>query len=201
MIKLFELGDNNMATLNKPWISLIPEFRALLARDKGGPGDGSGKYKKKATREFTLLFLLLDFHSPYEEEPDDLRLEHSLSAAGIEPEKWEGDYKRDAEFLAAMAKYKDMLANSSVSLRGLRSMKAATHAMYKHLEEVDFTEETNAGGLKYDIKKVQEAIRLMPKQEEALAEMESKVKAQINDTTDMWGDSTKGFEEDPDNDD
>jgi len=201
MIKLFELGDNNMATLNKPWISLIPEFRALLARDKGGPGDGSGKYKKKATREFTFIYLMYDFHSPYEEEPDDIRLTHSLAGAGIELDKWEGDYKKDSEFLSAVAKYKEMLANSSVSLRGLRAMKNATHAMYAHLETVDFTEETNAGGLKYDIKKVQEAIRLMPKQEEALAEMESKVKAQINDTTDMWGDSTKGYSEDPGEDD
>lgn len=197
MIKLFELGDNNMVTLNKPWISLVPEFRALLARDKGSAGDGSGKYKKKATREFTLIYLLEDFHSPYEEEGYDRRLQFSLEAAQITLDKWQ-DMQTDEEFMYALIKYKDMVNHSSVSLQTLRDMKAAKLSMNTFLRTVNFAQETNTGGLKYDIRKIQDAITHMPKLEEAIAEMEAKVRIEISDTLDMRGDAEKGVREDPD---
>ena len=197
MIKLFELGDNNMVTLNKPWISLVPEFRALLARDKGSAGDGSGKYKKKATREFTLIYLLEDFHSPYEEEEYERRLQFSLEASQITPDKWQ-DMQTDEEFMYALTKYQDMVAHSSVSLQTLRDMKASKLAMNKFLRNINFADETNSGGLKYDIRKIQDTITNMPKLEMAIQEMEEKVRLEINETLDMRGDAEKGVREDPD---
>lgn len=200
MIKLFELGDNNMVTLNKPWISLVPELRALLARDKGSAGDGSGKYKKKATREFTAIFMLEDYHSPYESEPYNRRLQFALEASGISEDKWK-EMQSDEEFMIALLKYRDMVLHSSTSLQTLRDMVSAKLSMNKFLRTINFSDETNAGGLKYDIKKIQDAIINMPKLEHAIAEMEEKVKMEINDTLDMRGGAEKGVEEDPDPDD
>jgi len=197
MIKLFELGDNNMVTLNKPWISLVPEFRALLARDKGSAGDGSGKYKKKATREFTLIYLLKDFHSPYEDETYERRLQFALEASQISEDKWK-EMQTDEEFMYAITKYEDMVLHSSTSLQTLRDMKAAKLSMNIFLRTVNFAQETNAGGLKYDILKLQTAIKNMPGLEESIAEMEAKVRVEINDTMDMRGEAEKGQQEDPD---
>jgi hypothetical protein len=196
MIKLFELAENNMATLNKPWISIIPEFRALLARDKGGPGDGSGKYKKKATREFTFIFLMYDFHSPYEHEPYDRRLELSLDNSGLTGKQV--DLENDEEFQAAVEKYKDMLANSSKTLQRLRSFKAAMDSQDAFLLSIDYNERTINGGLVHNMKTQQEAMVNVPKLMTALQEIENKVKAEMNENIDMRGNAEKGFDEDPD---
>jgi hypothetical protein len=115
MILLFELQENNMVSLNKEWISTIPQFRRLLARDKGGSGDGSGKYKKQATREFTYIFHLLDFHSPLENYPKEKRKQLALEFADLKGKQSSVD--NDAELQDAIEMYQDLLANSSVSYK------------------------------------------------------------------------------------
>jgi hypothetical protein len=195
MIKLFEIGDNNMVTLNKPWISLIPEFRVLLARDKGQPGE-SGRAKHKATREFTFMYLMYDFHSPYENEPEERRLELSLDSAQL-TDKWAG-YANDVEFHTAVEKYTDMLANSSKTLQRLRSFKAAMDAQDTFLLSIDYNERNINGGLVHNIKTSQDAMVNIPKLMTAFTELENKVKAEMNDSTDMRGGAEKGIEEDPD---
>lgn len=196
MIKLFELAENNMATLNKPWISLIPEFRALLTRDKGGPGDGSGKYKKKATREFTFIFLMYDFHSPYENEPYDRRLELSLDNSDLTGKQV--DLDNDEVFQEAVEKYNRMLEESSKTLQRLRSFKAAMDSQDRFLLSIDYNERTINGGIVHNLKTSQDAMANIPKLMTALQELENKVKAEINDNVDMRGNAEKGFDEDPD---
>jgi hypothetical protein len=196
MILLFEVGDNNMATLNKPWITLIPEFRRLLARDKGGPGDGSGKYKKQATREFTYIFHLLDFHSPLENYPKEERKKLALEFADLKAT----DVDNDPDFQDALARYKDLLDNCSTSLQTLRAMRNARQAMNTYLDSVDFTEKGDKGVLVHSVKQVQDNIIGMPKAQAALDEMEEKVKQEMMDTFEMRGGAEKGAEEDPDND-
>lgn len=195
MIKLFELGDNNMVTLNKPWISLIPEFRVLLARDKGEPGQ-SGRAKWKATREFTFMYLMYDFHSPYENEPDERRLELSLDSAQL-TDKWQ-NYTNDTEFHEAVDKYIEMLNNSSKTLQRLRSFKAAMDAQDSFLLSINYNERNINGGLVHNLKTSQDAMANIPKLMAAFTELENKVKAEMNDSTDMRGGAEKGIEEDPD---
>ena len=198
MIKLFELGENNMVSLDKVWISTVPAFRALLARDKGGPGDGSGKYKKKATREFTYLYHMLDFHSPLEEYPWSERVELALDWAGLQGKF--SEYEKDTEFQHAAETYQMMLDNSSKSLQTLRSMRKAVDSMNIFLDSVDFSLTTEKGFLVYDVKKVNDVIIAMPKIQAALEEMEHKVKTEMLDTVEMRGGAAKGVEEDPDED-
>jgi len=49
---------NNRIELNEPEILLVTEFRNLLERDKT-------KEKKRLFREFTYIYLALDWKSPY----------------------------------------------------------------------------------------------------------------------------------------
>lgn len=194
MIQLFELGDNNMVSLNKVWISTIPQFRRLLARDKGGPGDGSGKYKKQATREFTYIYHLCDFHSPIENKPQKERKRLALEFAGLEEVKVDND----PDLQEAIDLYRDLLGDSSVSLQTYRAMKRTRQAMDASLETRDYEKTDVNGRLVYDMKKDQESIINMPKVLAALNEMEEKVKQEMMDTFEMRGDAEKGFEEDPD---
>ena len=198
MILLFELGDNNMAVLNKEWISTIPQFRRLLARDKGGPGDGSGKYKKKATREFTYIYHLCDFHSPLENMPLKKRKIKAMEYANMPDREFVLD--NDADLQDAISEYKELLANSATSLQTLRAMRHAKHAMNTYLESVDFNEKDDGGKLIHSVKQVQENIIGMPKAQAALEEMEDKVKQELLVSFEMRGGAEKGVEEDPDHD-
>lgn len=199
MILLFELGENNMVSLNKLWISTIPQFRRLLARDKGGPGDGSGKYKKQATREFTYMFHLLDFHSPLENYSKVKRKQMAMEFAGM-PDK-ETELDNDPDLQDAIEMYKELIENSSSSLQTLRAMKYARHAMDEYLETVNFTAKDEQGRLVHSVKIVQDNIIGMPKAQAALDEMEEKVKREMLDTFEMRGGADKGVAEDPDDDD
>jgi hypothetical protein len=199
MILLFELKDNNMVGLNKEWISTIPQFRRLLARDKGGAGDGSGKYKKQATREFTYIFHLLDFHSPLENYPKAKRKQMALEFAGLAGK--ETDVDNDADLQDAIELYAELLANSSTSLQTLRAMKSARQAMDSYLETVDFSKRDDKGQLVHSVKQVQDNIIGMPKAQAALDDMEEKVKQEMLDTFEMRGGAEKGYGEDPEDDD
>lgn len=196
MILLFELGDNNMVTLNKEWISTIPQFRRLLARDKGGPGDGSGKYKKQATREFTYMFHYLDFHSPLENYPKAKRKQMALEFADLKGK--ENSVDNDVELQDAIEMYNDLLENSSITLQTFRAMKYTRHAMDNSLLTRDYDKTAKDGKLVYDMKKDQESIIMMPKVIAALDEMEDKVRQEMLDTFEMRGGAEKGVDEDPD---
>ena len=187
-----------MVTLNKEWLSTVPQFRRLLARDKGGVGDGSGKYKKQATREFTYIFHLLDFHSPLENYPKDKRKQMALEFADLKGK--ERDVDNDDELQDAIEIYQELLDNSSTSLQTFRAMKNARNAMDNYLNTVDFTERGDKGILVHSVKQVQDNIIGMPKAQAALDEMEEKVKQEMMDTFEMRGGAEKGYSEDPDDD-
>lgn len=188
MTELFTLGDNYMVTLNKTWISTIPEFRAILARDKGGPTDGSGRFKKQATREFTYIFHMYDFRSPFENYKAEERVSEVEEMTGITA----GDVEKDEALQAAIARYKDLLDNCSPTLRGLRTLKSAVDKMWDYFEDVDYAVA--------DIKKVQDSINNMPKTQETIKKLEDLVKMEMAGDTGMRGDAEKGVEEDPEYD-
>lgn len=196
MIKLFEMGDNNMVTLNKEWISLIPEFRRLLARDKGGPGDGSGKYKKQAQREFTYIFLMYDFRSPFENYPDREREQEALRAS----ELTKGKIESDGDIWAAIRMYEKLMEKVSPTLSSWRKMKTTVQTLEDYLENVDMTERTDTGGKVHSIKEIQDGIKGMPSTHKSLIEMEEQVKKEMMDDSGLRGGATKGGDEDPDED-
>lgn len=196
MILLFEIGENQMVSLNKVWISTIPAFRVLLARDKGGPGLGSGKYKKRATQEFTYLYHWLDYHSPLENVPREERKALALEWAGLSDKA--KDLEEDEDFQEAVRVYNYLLENSAMSLRTLRSMKNARHSMDDYLNNINFNSKDEGGKLLHDVTKIQNNIIAMPKVQAALDEMEEKVKHEMLDSAEMRGGAEKGFEEDPD---
>lgn len=197
MIKLFELGENSMVNLNKDWISMIPEFRRLLARDKGGPGDGSGKYKKQATRELTYIFLRYDFHSPIENWKDEEREEEALRCSGIERGKMESD----GDLWEAIRMYQKLLDESSPTLRVYRELKDSVDDLSSYIHNMNLYERTDTGQKVHAPKEKQDAINGMLKTMKTLKDLEDVVKQELTDGTGLRGEATKGEDEDPDDDD
>lgn len=197
MIKLFEIGDNNMVTLNKEWIGLIPEFRRLLARDKGGPQDGSGRYKKQAMREFTYIFLMYDFRSPLENFSDIEREKEALRMS----ELTKGKVESDGDIWDAIRMYKKLLEKVSPTLSTWRKMKTTVQTLEDYLENVDLNDRTDTGAKVHSIKEIQDGIKGMPSTHKSLIEMEDQVRKEMMDDSGLRGGATKGGDEDPDEDD
>lgn len=193
MITLFELGDNNMATLNKEWISLIPEFRKLLARDKGGPADGSGKYKKQAMREFTYIYHMYDFRSVLENYTEEEREAQALEWSDLT----KGKVASDGDLWDAIRMYQQLMKKVSPSLQSWRSMKLTAKNTDDYLNTVNLNDRTDAGAKIHSIKEIQDGIKGMPEVWKAVVKMERQVQDEISGTG-LRGDAEKGGDEDPD---
>lgn len=194
MIKLFELGENSMVQLNKEWISMIPEFKRLLTKDKGGPGDGSGKYKKHATRQFTYIFLRYDFRSPLENYNDEEREIESMRMAELTP----GQVQADGDLWDAIRMYQQLLDKCSPTLKTYRDLKDSVDDLTEYIKEMNLRERTAMGAKVHSPKDKQEAINGMPKTMETLTKLELAVKQEMNEDGGMRGDAVKGGDEDPD---
>jgi hypothetical protein len=194
MIQLFTVGENSMAELNKAWISLIPEFRRLLARDKGGPMDGSGKYKKQAQREFTYIFLRYDFTSPYENMEELEREVISLQASGME----RGRMESDGDLWEAIRMYNKLQETRSVTMQTYRELKESTQDLSTYIRSMDLYERTEQGAKVHSPKEKQDAINGMPKTMLTLKELEEAVKQELSGDPGLRGDATKGYDEDAD---
>lgn len=193
MVELFEMGDNYMVELNKKWISTVPELRRLLARDKGGAGDGSGKYKKQAQREFTYIFHMYDFRSPLENyKPKDREVE-ALKMS----ELTKGKVQSDGDLWEAIKRYQELLNNCSKSLQTYRILKDSTDDLVEYIKSMDLTERTETGGKVHSPKEKQDAINGMLKTMETLVKLEEMVRQELSGDSGLRGDAEKGYDEDP----
>lgn len=186
MIKLFELGEDYMCSLNKEWISMIPEFKELLRRDKGSKGDNQGRAKAQAQREFTYIYLLMDFRSPYENFLPDERREHARRDA-----EFPDDWIPDTEVRAAIAKYQLLLENSSPSLRLLRAVKISAQPIENYFMNFTPIEPD-------DLAKHIKICKDLPGLQKSLKEYEDQVKQEALDESSLRGQAEKGYKEDPD---
>ena len=189
MIKLFEVGESNMATLNKEWISMIPEFKRLLTRDKG-----TGKYKTEAQRDFTYIFLRYDFMSPFENYKETDREVEALKCSGMERGKMEAD----GDLWDAIRMYQRLQNESSVALQTYRDLKTSVEDLREYIRDMNLHERTETGAKVHSPKEKQDAINGMPKTILTLQEMENTVRAELEGNTGLRGDATKGQDEDPD---
>jgi hypothetical protein len=63
MVKIFQYNNaNGSVELNTPEIILVKEFEALMKDERNiTEQDKTGKFKSKAFREFTYIYLALDW--------------------------------------------------------------------------------------------------------------------------------------------
>lgn len=146
-MRLFTIGEDFTVELNKEWILLIPEFKVLVHRDKGGkesPGDYDGRKKLKAKRELAFIYFDLDFTSPLYHWDEFERRQEAMKYAGLK------EKDMDAELMAAHSRYNELLLQSAPSLKTLRALEKSLTAFNAHLESVDFTKTDKKGELVHD---------------------------------------------------
>lgn len=119
---IFSFEDGKLA-LNKENILLVKEFSDLWETTRNRiEGDKSGYARNRAFREFTYMYLVYDWDSPYKNQSEQ---ERHLSA--IEDSQMTDKFLKDEKFIAACKKYQDMQDTPQV-----RMLKA----VYKSCEEL-----------------------------------------------------------------
>ena len=144
-MRLFEIDpDTSTVELNKAWIMLTPEFKALLDRDKGSKGDYRGDKKLKARKEFTYIYFLEDFSSPLTDWEESEKQKEALHYADLV------DKDVDDKLAAAVEKYDELQLKGARALRTYRSLLKSQDAMDLYYETLDMNAKDKMGKLLND---------------------------------------------------
>ena len=163
--------------LNSADLALIDEFRTIIKRDKD-----------RADREFTYIYLAIDWKSPYNGYSEQDRHEAALQDAHITEEEW-----NDPSFRAACRKYR-ALQESNRYVRLLKSAELVTDKIIDYFNNVDLEERDEQTG-KYvnKVADIQKAMENASKQIETLKMIESLVKKEIAEQNQIRAGATEGF--------
>lgn len=177
-MRLFEIDiETSTVALNKPWIMLVPEFKALLDRDKGSAGDYRGDKKLKARKEFTYIYFLTDFASPLTDWEESEKLKEALYYAGLE----EKDI--DAKVLTANKKYDEIQLKNAPSLKTYRALLKSRDEMDKFYENLDMTKTDKMGKLLYDPASVVKSAKDLDTFYTTIANFRKRVEQELKDAS------------------
>lgn len=189
-MKLFEIDENFQIRPNKVWIAMIPEFKALLDRDKGGKGDSEGRKKLKSRREFIYIYMVCDFGSPLREFELNERIKESLLYAELTMKDIDNDV------IVATKKYEKMQLDASRSLRTYKSMMQGLESLDRHFESINFTDTDEDGKLLHSPDKFAANITRMNKVYDELDKFKKRVEDDLkNMDTGIRGQATLGDNE------
>lgn len=167
---------------------LIDEFKKLLepSRNKCDE-DPSGLEHIRADREFTYIYLAIDWKSPYANYSNQEKHEAALKDAHITEEEW-----NNPEFRAACRKYVS-LQDSNRYVRLLQAAQEVTDKIIDYFHNVDLQEQDEQGKYLVKVKDVQAAMKEAADQIETLKQIESLVKKEVMEQSQIRGGAVEGF--------
>lgn len=184
--------DNTTNTLriNEYPILLVKEFKDLweIGRNKCKQ-DKSGKERLRAFREFTYIYLMLDFKSPYYKYLEQYKHDAALADSELTEEEL-----ADPVFAAAYNKYQEILESDPV----LSLIKVSYRTLYKtqvFLDSIDYTEVDDLNRPLYKPKDVMKDIGEIGEMWESLENLENKYKSKLSSDSNVRGDVELGFDE------
>lgn len=168
---------------------LISEFKALLEPERNKcKDDPTGLKHLRADREFTYIYLAISWKSPYANYAEQERHQAALQDGGITEQEW-----NDSIFRAACRKYR-ALQESNRYVRLLESAQLVTDKIIDYFNNIDIEERDEQTG-KYinKVADIQKAMEQSVKQIENLKMIESLVKKEIAEQSNIRGGATEGF--------
>lgn len=168
---------------------LIEEFKALLDLERNKcREDPKGINHLRADREFTYIYLAIAWKSPYANFSNLERHEAALKDANISEKEWD-----DPIFRAACRKYQK-LQDSNRYVRLLQSAQLVTDKIVDFFNNVDIEERDEQTG-KYvnKVSDIQKAMKEATDQVETLKQLESLVKKEIMEQSQIRGGAIEGF--------
>jgi hypothetical protein len=125
----------NTVELNTPDLLLIKEFSALVDKDRNKTKeDPKGTSLSRAFREFTYIYLMISWTSPYSDYTEQERHSECLKDANLTEKEW-----NDPIFRAACRKYREM-QNSSRVLKLIKSAQGVIDKITDYFDTLDIQE-------------------------------------------------------------
>ena len=189
-MKYFTVDKNNgILDISDPRILLVKEFKALLDNKRNiTPTDKKGEVKERAQKEFTFMFLYLDWESPYFKYSEEDRQQAAFEDSGLTEKQMS-----DPIFVAACKKYEE-LQNKIQELRLLKGCMLTIENIIYYLEHVDVNERNpNDGKPIYKTKDVIMEIKNARELIKTVKDLEKEVKEGMSDESSVRGNIELGF--------
>lgn len=187
----FFLFDNatNSVVINEPEALLVREFSALWNNDRNKTkSDPKGIKKTRAYREFTYIWLMLDWCSPYADYAEQERHQECLKDASITEEEWS-----DPEFRAACRKYRE-LQESSRSLKLIKAAQGVVDKITDYFDSLDIQERDQVTGKPiFKTKDIMAELSNVSDVVEQLKTLELLYKKEQESSSGLMGDVQVGF--------
>ena len=181
---------SNTLRLNEYPILLINEFKALWNQERNKcKEDKTGKERLLAFKEFTYIYLMLDFKSPYFKYLEQEKHEAALADSELTEKQL-----KDPLFISAFNKYKEILDSDPI----LSLIKIAHKTLYRtqvFLDSIDFTEIDEMGKPIYKPKDVIADIASIGKMRTSLQDLEEQYKNELSSDSNIRGGIELGFDE------
>lgn len=188
--KIFVFNDAiNQVELNTPEILLVKEFSALMDNRRNiCEDDKTGELKLRAFREFTYIWLAIDFQSVYADYSEQERHIAAMQDAGLTEEEF-----NDPTFRAACRKYKQLLESN----RSLRLLKAAQNKVEDYIDYFnnisDLNERDANGKPIFKATDSMKELTSLHKVVEELEILETSVKKELTEASKVRAGATDGF--------
>lgn len=189
-MKFFILNTaTNQIMVNDCVILLLPEFRKLWNEDRNvSKSDKDGKKRMLAFKEFTYIWWMLDWESPYRSEPEMTRHDFALQISGLTDDEF-----NDVYFRSACRAYKEFQEEKAISLRLLKSVYNTVNRFIDYFNNVDPMERNDDGKPIYKAKDIMDEVNKLDMVTESLVKLEMKVKSQMNETGNIRGGEVDGY--------
>ena len=182
--------SENRIEINEPVVLMIKEFRDLFEPSRNKcKEDKTGKKGLRGFKELIYIYLMINWKSPYADDPDQDRHKYCLQDAELTEEDFE-----DSVFRAACRKY-DELQNSSRSLRLIKAAQGIVDKVTVYFDTLDLDERNPVTQAPiFKTKDVLAEMQNVDKVLDALKNLEDKYKKEIEgDKADIRGDAIPGI--------
>ena len=192
MLHIFEYDNaSGLVTINKPEILLIEEF-AKLMDDKRNicAEDETGKLHLRAFKEFTYIWLAIDWQSFYCNDAEQIRHTQALKDSGLTEDEF-----NNPEFRAACRKYR-AIQESNLAIKSLSAARVTINKFIDYFESLDPQERDETTGKPiYKVKDIMAEITSMSKVLEELKILEGQAKREMQEQSQIRANAVEGFED------
>lgn len=179
----------NRVSLDMPEILLVKEFAELMKYERNiCKEDPKGTECLRAFREFTYIWLAIDWRSPYSDIPEQERHKEALEDSGITEEEF-----NNPEFRAACRKYRQIQESN----RSIKMLQAAQNTVDNFIDYfntvVDLAERDGNGKPVFKTKDIIAEISSLSKVHEELKILEGQVKKELSEQSSIRGGARNGY--------
>lgn len=190
MLHIFQYDNaKDRVILNKPEILLIKEFKELMDDERNiCDEDHKGSKHLLAYKEFTYIWLALDWQSFYSDYSEQERHQAALQDSQLTKEQF-----NDPKFRAACRRYRD-IQESIISIKLLKSSQEMVNKFIDYFHSLDPQErDPQTGKPIWKVKDIQAELTNLPKVIDQLKQVEGYVKKEMQEQSQLRGGAVDGF--------